>query len=612
MVQNDKKKKKKREGQDAVITLDRVSKSYSSGSPALDNVSLTIKKGEFVFIVGDSGSGKSTLIKLLLRELTPTSGRVIVNGADVARLKRRQVPKFRRNLGIVFQDFRLLNDRNVYENVAFAQRVIQMPTKLMRKNVPNALAEVGLAGKYKAKTKQLSGGEQQRAALAKILLIRPQILLLDEPTKGLDAEFKIEFAQIIYDLNKAGITVLMVSHDVEFCAVYPSRCLMFFNGEVVSEGTPRTFFSSNSFYSTSASRMSKGIIDNAVSSNDVIYACTGKNRDIQINRNTPDIDLFKNDTENIPLQKNKAENKKLSVFKKIFGFFGAVLFILGLIINLEYIPNFSAKTLPTWFNWGIIGVSVALLMIAFGTKSKRPIDLPRKSSKLSKRTVSMAIMVLLAIPVTIFVGMTYLQDQKYLFISLLVMIECMIPFFLVFEGRHPKARELVIISVLCAIAVAGRLAFTMLPQFKPVVAIVIISGVAFGGESGFLVGAVSMLVSNLMFGQGPWTPWQMFAAGIIGFIGGILFKKGLLGRTRTSLCIYGFIATMVIYGGLMNLYSALTSHSAFNLNMLITFYVQGFPMDIVHAVSTVIFLFFGAEPMLEKLDRIKVKYGLIE
>ena len=204
MVQNDKKKKKKREGSDAVITLDRVSKSYSSGSPALDNVSLTIKKGEFVFIVGDSGSGKSTLIKLLLRELTPTSGRVIVNGADVARLKRRQVPKFRRNLGIVFQDFRLLNDRNVYENVAFAQRVIQMPTKLMRKNVPNALAEVGLAGKYKAKTKQLSGGEQQRAALAKVMLLEPDILLMDEPTKGLDAEFKQSFAAMVRSLLSGG------------------------------------------------------------------------------------------------------------------------------------------------------------------------------------------------------------------------------------------------------------------------------------------------------------------------------------------------------------------------------------------------------------------------
>ena len=201
-------------------------------------------------------------------------------------------------------------------------------------------------------------------------------------------------------------------------------------------------------------------------------------------------------------------------------------------------------------------------------------------------------MVCLTIPVTIFVGMTYLQDQKYLFISLLVMIECMIPFFLVFEGRHPKARELIIIPFYVQLAVAGTTCIYNVASVQARVAIVIISGVAFGGESGFLVGAVSMLVSNLMFGQGPWTPWQMFAAGIIGFIGGILFKKGLLGRTRTSLCIYGFIATMVIYGGLMNLYSALTSHSAFNLNMLITFYVQGFPMDIVHAVSTVIFFVF--------------------
>ena len=234
MVQNDKKKKKKREGQDAVITLDRVSKSYSSGSPALDNVSLTIKKGEFVFIVGDSGSGKSTLIKLLLRELTPTSGRVIVNGADVARLKRRQVPKFRRNLGIVFQDFRLLNDRNVYENVAFAQRVIQMPTKLMRKNVPNALAEVGLAGKYKAKTKQLSGGEQQRVALARALVNEPPILLADEPTGNLDTAASIEIMEIFSELHKAGATVIVVTHE-ENIAAFTDRIIHFSDGQIIKD-----------------------------------------------------------------------------------------------------------------------------------------------------------------------------------------------------------------------------------------------------------------------------------------------------------------------------------------------------------------------------------------
>ena len=169
-----------------IIILENVSKSYSTGAPALNGVSIRIRKGEFVFVVGDSGSGKSTLIKLLLRELTPTSGGVWVNGEDVVRLKHRKIPKFRRNLGIVFQDFRLLKDRNVYENVAFAQRIVQVPTREIRKNVPAILSTVGLAGKYKAKPKQLSGGEQQRVALARALINKPSILLADEPTGNLD------------------------------------------------------------------------------------------------------------------------------------------------------------------------------------------------------------------------------------------------------------------------------------------------------------------------------------------------------------------------------------------------------------------------------------------
>ena len=168
-----------------IISLEHVSKAYSVGAPALNDVNLHINKGEFVFIVGDSGSGKSTLIKLLLRELLPSSGRITVNGTDVVRLRRRQIPKFRRNLGVVFQDFRLLNDRNVYENVAFAQRIVQKSGREIRKNVPSILSTVGLAGKYKAKPKQLSGGEQQRVAIARALVNKPQILLADEPTGNL-------------------------------------------------------------------------------------------------------------------------------------------------------------------------------------------------------------------------------------------------------------------------------------------------------------------------------------------------------------------------------------------------------------------------------------------
>jgi energy-coupling factor transport system ATP-binding protein len=196
---------------------------------------------------------------------------------------------------------------------------------------------------------------------------------------------------------------------------------------------------------------------------------------------------------------------------------------------------------------------------------------------------------------------------------MLVLVECMIPFFLVFESRKPKARELVTIAVLCAIGVAGRSAFFMLPQFKPVLALVIISGVAFGGETGFLGGAVTMMVSNVLFSQGPWMPWQMFSMGIIGFLAGVLFRKGLLRRSRGSLATFGAFSAVIIYGGIMNPAAALMYNSqTLNWEMLKAYYVSGLPMDLIHAAATAIFLLIVAEPMLEKLDRIKVKYGLVE
>ena len=189
-----------------------------------------------------------------------------------------------------------------------------------------------------------------------------------------------------------------------------------------------------------------------------------------------------------------------------------------------------------------------------------------------------------------------------LVLALLVLLACMLPFFMVFEGRKPQARELTVIAVLCALGVAGRAAFFMLPQFKPVLALTIISGVALGGETGFLVGAMTMLASNVLFSQGPWTPFQMFAMGVIGFLAGVLFRKGWLRRSRGALSVFGAIAAVVVYGGIMNPVSALLYARTLEWKVIAAYYITGFPMDCVHAAATVLFLLVLAEPMLEKLS----------
>lgn len=221
--------------ENGVICLDNVSKSYSTGSPALNGISLKVHRGEFIFIVGDSGSGKSTLIKLLLRELVSSSGQVYVMGRDMAKLKNREIPKLRRNLGVVFQDFRLLNDRNVYENVAFAQRIVEVPGREIRRNVPAILATVGLAGKYKAKTRQLSGGEQQRVALARALINNPSILLADEPTGNLDPKNSWEIMTLLDEINQSGTTVVVVTHNREIVNAMHKRVVTMKRGVIISD-----------------------------------------------------------------------------------------------------------------------------------------------------------------------------------------------------------------------------------------------------------------------------------------------------------------------------------------------------------------------------------------
>lgn len=218
-----------------MITLENVSKSYAKGQPALNNVSLTVEKGEFVFIVGNSGSGKSTLIKLLLKELEPTSGKITVNNQDLGKLKRRKIAKYRRGVGVVFQDFRLLKDRNVYENVAFAQRVIEKPNRIIKKRVPEILTLVGLAEKYKSFPRELSGGEQQRVALARALVNRPNILLADEPTGNLDPKNSLDIMRLLEEINDRGTTVLVVTHNREIVNSFKKRVITMRKGVIVSD-----------------------------------------------------------------------------------------------------------------------------------------------------------------------------------------------------------------------------------------------------------------------------------------------------------------------------------------------------------------------------------------
>ena len=218
-----------------MIEISNVCKTYETGNKALRNVSITIGDGEFVFIMGRSGSGKSTLMKLLLKEVEPTSGKIVVNDMNLGKMPRHYVPKYRRRLGMVFQDFRLLRDRTVYENVAFAQRVIGESGWTIREAVPQMLKMVGLSSKYKFFPHQLSGGEQQRVAIARALINRPEILLADEPTGNLDPHNAMEIMGLLEKINRRGTTVIVVTHSHEIVDMMKKRVITIDRGMVVCD-----------------------------------------------------------------------------------------------------------------------------------------------------------------------------------------------------------------------------------------------------------------------------------------------------------------------------------------------------------------------------------------
>ena len=605
----------KREGP-AAVELDEAFFRYDKQSPdVVKALTLRAYPGELLAILGGNGTGKSTTMGLISGIHRAYRGKVSVLGTAPQEVSGK--------IALLPQDPQTLFVKNtVIEDLL---SVLDDAPRDRRKALALEKARLcELMELLERHPYDLSGGEQQRAALCKVLLREPEVLLLDEPTKGLDAEFKRVFARIIKRLCARGVCVIMVSHDAEFCASYASRCAMFFDGAIVAEGTPREFFSSGSFYTTSASRMARGLLPGAITPEDVIAACGGEIPP------EPDLPADGGDAAEIQAQEEAREQAKtyllpsqtapLPLWRKLLGALGALgaLICLWRILSIsdlsELLSQGGLTSLAgdTFRLYLAMPVCLLVLAVSFSRAAPQPAHSSLGGRPLSGRTKLASVLSLLLVPLTIFIGIVYFGKKSYGVVSILVLLECMAPFALIFEGRKPKARELVLIAALCALAVAGRAALFMLPGFKPVAALVILSGVAFGGETGFLVGAMSMLTSNVLFGQGPWTPFQMFAMGLIGFLAGVSFQKGLLRAGRAPLAIFGAVSVVLVYGGIMNPASAILYQPNLSLSVLKAYYLTGFPFDLVHAAATALFLWFGAEPMLAKLERVKRKYGLTE
>lgn len=608
------------------FTITDLSFTYPTESvPALQNVSLSIEAGSFTVLCGRSGCGKSTLLRQLKPILQPhgtQTGTILLEGKSLSSLSQREQSA---RIGFVLQnlDAQLVTDK-VWHELAFGLESLGLSTPVIRRRVAEIASFFGIQNWFYKPVCELSGGQKQLVNLASVMALEPSVLLLDEPTKGLDAEFKRVFARIIRRLCARGVCVIMVSHDAEFCASYASRCAMFFDGAIVAEGTPREFFSSGSFYTTSASRMARGLLPGAITPEDVIAACGGEVPP------EPDLPADGGDAAEIQAQEEAREQAKtyllpsqtapLPLWRKLLGALGGLgtLICLWRILSISDLSELLSQGGLTSLAGDTFRLYLAMLAcllvlaVSFSRAAPQPVHSSLGGRPLSGRTKLASVLSLLLVPLTIFIGIVYFGKKSYGVVSILVLLECMAPFALIFEGRKPKARELVLIAALCALAVAGRAALFMLPGFKPVAALVILSGVAFGGETGFLVGAMSMLTSNVLFGQGPWTPFQMFAMGLIGFLAGVSFQKGLLRAGRAPLAIFGAVSVVLVYGGIMNPASAILYQPNLSLSVLKAYYLTGFPFDLVHAAATALFLWFGAEPMLEKLERVKRKYGLTE
>lgn len=600
-----------------------------AGDDIVNKLTLSVREGEILSISGGNGSGKTTFLKLIAGIMEPDNGRIrVAAGRRTALLPQNPTDLFTRNTVrdelVCTQDS--VENEISYEAVADVVRTCMMEDLLLRHPY------------------DLSGGEQQRLALAKLMLIDPDIFLLDEPTKGIDPEFKLEYGDILKQLKTRGKTIIIVSHDIEWEASISDRCALMFDGSIAAIEPVKDFFSGNHFYTTAAARIAGGMIENAITVED-IFKALGCEPDIYEGKNKNSRNFkggHKKDDKSYDAARSGEEDKALESLKKLLEkkhksrekispirltciilltmLCGVCFYFTMKQEGLNYLIDnmrVTAEGIRYAIMYGIFILAVILLLICLAPiSSRKNEDIELTSARNHNKACALAafVVICILIPITIWVGITKLNDRKYYFISMLILLEAIIPFFFLYEKRKPKARELVTVATMCALAVAGRAAFFMLPNFNAATAMVIISGVAFGAETGFIVGAVTMLTSNFIFGQGPWTPWQMFAMGVLGYLAGVIYRRRAVREkifSKLSLCIFGGISCIVVYGGIMNPASVLMYYSDVSLHMIAAAYITGFPFDVVHGTGTVLFLWFAARPFLEKLDRIRTKYGIL-
>lgn len=585
-----------------------------NGRDIIKGLTFKVYDGEILAIIGGNGTGKTTLLSVLAGKRRAYRGKYKINGNRTALLPQNPQSLF-------------VCDTVKEELLeAFEGTSIQKSEQNIRiQEIAEFLEIDTLMDKHPY---DISGGEQQRVALGKVLLLEPDLLLMDEPTKGLDNLLKMKFGELLKRLASNGRTLIFVSHDIEFCSRFANRCIMFFDGGISGEGTPRKLFSGNNFYTTAANRMARSYFVDGILPEDIGWLVAQNIKMAEADSGPEggskiDADSKPESGSEIEVDSRPENGSKIDSDSRKDEYLDEG----GVPINTETGGYEDVHIEQKSSNYEVVPIEQKNAMYGeVHTKPKsddrlevaREVGAPKGGHlKEIKRNRSLVLTLLTALVMgaTIFAGSMLGGDRVYYVISVLVAIYSLVPFFVGFERRKPQLRELVVIAVLIALGVIGRQAFFMLPQMKPVLAISIIAGASLGPGAGFLVGAMIAFVSNFFFGQGPWTPWQMMALGLAGMFAGLIFQKWNRRERKPSrlhkisACVFGLLSGY-FYGLVVDLWTLFGYTEKPSLSAYLIVKSTAVWFDTVLAISTFVFLWVLYAPMIKKLNRIKLKYGM--